>query len=52
MGQERPSAVASTNACARRWISGADQEWSERTGRQPMTAGVIERPLRRYPGDM
>lgn len=33
------------------WIAGAWEEWRRWTGR-PMTAGELERVLRRYPGDV
>ena len=33
------------------FIAGAEEEWRKRTGRR-MTAEVLERVLRRYPGDL
>jgi len=33
------------------FIAGVEEAWRERNGR-PMTAGELERVLRRYPGDI
>ena len=53
-GSARPAAHARRQRLRERlrteWIAGAEEEWRRRTGRT-MTAGELERVLRRYPGD-